>query len=48
MVGDGAEAVILRNGGEIVLAVVLPQRLVVPHDAFSHVAAVQTGLFTNL
>lgn len=44
MVGDGAEAVVLRHGGEIVLAVVLPQCFVVPHDALLHIASVQTGL----
>ena len=46
--GYGAEAVILRHGGEIVLAVILPKRLVVPHDAFLHIAAVQTGLVHQL
>ena len=44
MVGHGAETVILRHGGEIVLPVILPKRLVVPHDTLFHIAAVQTGL----
>ena len=34
MVGDSAETVILRDGCQIVPAVVLTERLVVPHDAF--------------
>ena len=34
MVGDGAETVILRDSGKIVLAIILSQRFVVPHDAF--------------
>ena len=42
--GYGTETVILGYGGKIVLAVVLPQGLVVPHDAFLHIAAVQPGL----
>ncbi len=44
VLGYGAEAVILRHGGEIVLALVLPQRLVVPYDTLLHIAAVQTRL----
>ena len=44
MVGNCAEAIILGNGGEKVLAVVLSQGLVIPHDAFLHIAAVQSGL----
>lgn len=44
MVGHGTETIILRHGGEIVLTVILPKRLVVPHDTFFHIAAVQTGL----
>ena len=44
MVGNRTEAVILRYCGEIVLAIVLPQGLVIPHDAFLHIAAVQSGL----
>ena len=42
--GNCAEAIILGNGGEKVLAVVLSQGLVIPHDAFLHIAAVQSGL----
>lgn len=44
MVGHSAETVILWNSGEIMLAIVLPQGLVVPHDAFLYIAAVQLGL----
>ena len=36
-------SVVLRHGGEIVLAVVLPQCFVVPHDALLHIASVQSG-----
>ena len=44
MVGDCAEAVILRYGGKIMFAIILPQGLVVPHDTFPHIATVQPGL----
>ena len=39
MVGDGAETVILRDGRQIVPAVVLTERLVVPHDALPYKTA---------
>ena len=48
MVGYGAEAVILGNACHVVLAVVLPQGLGVPCDAFPHIAAVNSGLVHNL
>mgnify|MGYP007007083689 CR=1 FL=1 len=48
MVGYGAEAVILGDARHIVLAVVLPQGLGVPCDAFPHIAAVNAGLVHNL
>ena len=48
MVGYGAEAVILRDARHVVLAVVLPQGLGVPCDAFPHIAAVDSGLVHNL
>ena len=48
MVGYGAEAVILGDARHVVLAVVLPQGLGVPCDAFPHIAAVNTGLVHNL
>ena len=48
MVGYGAEAVILRDASHVVLAVVLPQGLGVPCDAFPHIAAVYAGLVHNL
>jgi len=48
MVGYGAEAVILRDARHVVLAVVLPQGLGIPCDAFPHITAVNTGLVHNL
>ena len=36
MVGDGTETVILRDGRQIVPAVVLTERLVVPYDALPY------------
>ena len=48
VVGYGAEAVILGDARHIVLAVVLPQGLGVPCDAFPHIAAVNSGLVHNL
>ncbi len=48
MVGYGAEAVILGDASHVVLAVVLPQGLGVPCDAFSHIAAIDAGMVHNL
>lgn len=48
MVGYGAEAVILGNTCHVVLAVILPQGLGIPCDAFPHIAAVNAGLVHNL
>ena len=48
MVGYGAEAVILGDARHVVLAVVLPQGLGVPCDAFPHITAVNAGLVHNL
>lgn len=39
MVGGGTETVILRDGRQIVPAVVLTERLVVPYDALPHKTA---------
>ena len=47
MVGYGAEAVILGDARHVVLAVVLPQGLGVPCDAFPHIAAIDAGLVHN-
>ncbi len=44
MIRYGIESVILWNGSEILLAVVLAQGLVVPYDAFLHIVAVQARL----
>lgn len=48
MVGYGTETVILGDARHIVLAVVLPQGLGVPCNAFPHIAAVNSGLVHNL
>ncbi len=48
MVGDGTETVILRHGSHAVFAVVLPQGLGVPCDAFLHTAPVNQRLVNNL
>ena len=48
MFGDGAEAVILGNASDVVLARVLAQGLVVPHDAFPYIPSIQFGLLHNL
>ena len=44
----GAKTVILRHGRHIVLAVVLPQGLSIPCNAFLYIASVKTGLVYNL
>ena len=48
MFGYGAETVILGNAADVVLAVVLAQGLVVPHDAFLYIPSVKFGLLHNL
>ena len=48
MFGYGAEAVILGNTTDVVLAVVLAQGLVVPCDAFLHIPSIQFRLLHNL
>ena len=48
MFGYGAEAVILGNAADVVLAIVLAQGFVVPHDAFPYIPSVQFGLLHNL
>ena len=47
VVGYGAETVILWDARHVVLAVVLPQGLGVPCDAFPHIAAINSGLVHN-
>ena len=46
--GYGAEAVILGNAADVVLAVVLAQGFVVPCYAFPYIPSVQLGLLHNL
>ena len=46
--GYGAEAVILGNSADVILAVILSQGLVVPCDAFPYIPSVQFGLLHNL
>ena len=46
--GYGAEAVILGNAADVILAVILSQGLVVPCDAFLHIPSVQSRLLHNL
>ena len=46
--GYGAEAVILGNAADVILAVILSQGLVVPCDAFLHIPSVQFRLLHNL
>lgn len=48
MVGNCAETVILGNTSQIVLAVILAERLVVPDNAFLDVSSVQSGLANYL
>ena len=46
--GYCAEAVILGNAADVILAVILSQGLVVPCDAFLHMPSVQFRLLHNL
>ena len=46
--GYGAEAVILGNAADVVLAIVLAQGLVVLRDAFLYIPSVQSRLLHNL
>jgi len=48
MVGDGAETVILRDGRQIVPAVVLTERLVVPYDALPYKTTPMRGMSASL